>query len=180
MSGVTYRRDGAEISDDRDRLDLVFVHRFLCEESYWAQGRSWETMERAVRNSLCLGVYVVGAERASGTDDRDGQGCAERQVGFARVVTDYATFAWLCDVFIATTHRGQGLGKWLVSCVVAHPTLQGVKTILLATRDAHELYGRYGGFQPMEDASPWMLARPLASSEQAACDRAMEEERDSR
>ena len=97
--------------------------------SYWAQGRSFEAVQKSVEHSLCFGVYA-----------------GRQQVGFARVVTDYATFAWLCDVFILESHRGKGLGKRLIECVVAHPELQSVR-FMLATRDAHELYRRYGGLE---------------------------------
>jgi GNAT superfamily N-acetyltransferase len=83
----------------------------------------------------------------------------DQQVGFTRVVTDYTTFAWVCDVFILETHQGKGLGKWLVECVVAHPELRGLKQILLATRNAHELYQKYGGFQQLEVPGKWMVRR---------------------
>jgi GNAT superfamily N-acetyltransferase len=83
----------------------------------------------------------------------------EQQVGFARVVTDYATFAWVCDVFILESYRGRGLSKWLVECVVAHPDLQGLSRFVLATRDAHELYRRYGGFESLPHPENW-LVRP--------------------
>ncbi len=80
----------------------------------------------------------------------------DRQVGFARVVTDYATFAWLCDVFILESHRGRGLGKWMIECIVACPDLQGLRSFLLATRDAHDLYRGYGGFENLEKPDKWM------------------------
>jgi GNAT superfamily N-acetyltransferase len=80
-----------------------------------------------------------------------------QQVGFARVVSDHATFAWLCDVFIVESKQGQGLGKWLVECVVAHPELQDLKLFLLATSDAHELYRRYGGFEQLQKSERWMV-----------------------
>ena len=131
-----------EISADRNRLDLAYVHRYLSEECYWALGRSREIVEKSIANSLNFGVY-------------DG----DRQIGFARVVTDYATFAWLCDVFIDAAYRGQGLGKRLVEVVVAHPELQGMRNFILATRDAHELYRRHGGFEPLAAPERWM-ARP--------------------
>ena len=131
-----------EISTDRNRLDLAYVHRYLSEECYWALGRSRAIVEKSIANSLCFGVYA-----------------GDRQIGFARVVTDYATFAWLCDVFIDDAHRGQGLGKRLVETVVAHPELQGLRNFILATRDAHELYRGYGGFEALAAPERWM-ARP--------------------
>ena len=142
MTIVEYQRDNRTISTDKTRLDIDLVWDYLCHTSYWAQGRPLATMQRAIEHSLCFGVYA---------DDQ--------QVGFARVVTDYATFAWLCDVFILKAHCGQGLGKWLVECVVAHPELQGLKLFLLATSDAHELYRCYGGFEGLPVPGKWMVRR---------------------
>jgi GNAT superfamily N-acetyltransferase len=139
---MEYRRDNHTISTDKARLDLAAVHDFLSQRSYWAQGRSLAITQSAIEHSLCFGVY-------------DGA----QQVGFARIVTDYATFAWLCDVFILESHRGRGLGKWLIETIVAHPDLQGRRLLILATRDAHELYRRYGGFQELDAAERWMVRR---------------------
>jgi GNAT superfamily N-acetyltransferase len=133
-------RDGFTISTDRDRLDLAAIHRWLSEASYWAKGRAFETVERSVAHSLCFGVYAA-----------DGA-----QAGFARVVTDYTTFAWICDLFILEAYQGQGLGKWLVQTITGHPDLQGCSRVLLATRDAHELYKRYGGFLELGTPEKWM------------------------
>lgn len=135
-------REEYTISTDPRRLDVGVIASYLANDSYWAQGRSLDIIHRSILNSLCFGVYEGAV-----------------QVGFARVVTDYATFAWLCDVFILHSHRGLGLGKWLVECVVAHPDLQGLKNFVLATRDAHELYRRYGGFQPLDKPERWMIRR---------------------
>lgn len=121
-----WRRDGYVISTDASRLDLRTVHDFL-KASYWAAGVPFEVVERSVENSLVFGVYS-GAE----------------QVGFARVVTDCATFAYLADVFVLEAHRGRGLGEWLMETVFSHPGLQGLRRWMLATRDAHELYRRHG------------------------------------
>jgi GNAT superfamily N-acetyltransferase len=136
---VEEKRGDYLISTDPSRLDLDVIHGYLSGESYWAQGRPLDVMQRALEHSLCFGVYL-----------------RDEQVGLARVVTDYATFAWLCDVFVLEAHRGQGLGKWLIQTVVAHPALQGVLTVL-GTRDAHGLYQGYGGFEPMQDLERWML-----------------------
>jgi GNAT superfamily N-acetyltransferase len=97
-------------------------------------------VEKSIENSLCFGVYA-----------------GDQQVGFARVVTDYVTFAWLCDLFVAADYQGHGLGKWLVECVIAHPEMQVVKYILLATRDAHELYHCYGNFEAPRMFDKWMV-----------------------
>ncbi|MFZ6029627.1 MAG: GNAT family N-acetyltransferase [Chloroflexota bacterium] len=136
---MDFSRDGYTISTDRERLDIHGIHRWLNESSYWAQGRPLETVQRSIDNSLCFGVY-------------DG----EQQVGFCRVVTDYATFGWLCDVFVLESHRGRGLSKWLIETVVAHPDLCNIRRLLLATRDAHTLYRRYGGFESLQNPERWM------------------------
>ncbi len=142
MPIVEHQRDHHTISTDKTRLNVDLVWDFLCHTSYWAQGRPLATTQKTIENSLCFGVYA-----------------GEHQAGFARVVTDHATFAWLCDVFILESHRGQGLGKWLVECIVAHPELQGLKLFILATSDAHELYRRYGGFQELPAPEKWMIRR---------------------
>lgn len=126
MTLLALQRDGFTISTDPARLDLDGICSFL-SRSYWANARTRETTRRALEHSLCFGVY-------------DG----EQQIGFARAVTDYATFAWLADVFIAEEYRGRGLGKWLVEVVLSHPDVQSVPRWFLATRDAHELYRRFG------------------------------------
>jgi len=142
VTTIEHQRDGYTISTDKTRLDTGLIHNFLSEDSYWAQDRPYDVVERSIDHSLCFGVYA-------GTE----------QVGFARVVTDYVTFAWLCDVFIVESHRGRGLGKRLVETVVAHPDLDGIRLFSLATRDAHELYRRYAGFEPLEVPEKWMARR---------------------
>lgn len=127
------------ISTDPHRLDVDLIHTFLSERAYWALGRPRALVEQALAHSLCFGVYAE-----------------DQQVGFARVVTDYATFAWLCDVFILESHRGLGLSKWLLETIVAHPQLAHLRRFLLATRDAHGLYERYGGFRPLQTPEGWL------------------------
>ncbi len=139
MELLEVQRDGYTISTDKARLDIPIIHEYLSERSYWAEGRVLEVMEKAIANSLCFGVY-------------DG----ERQAGFARVVTDYATFAWLADVFILEDYRGRGLSKWLIETLTTYPPLANLRQFVLATRDAHELYRRYGDFQPLPAPEFWM------------------------
>jgi GNAT superfamily N-acetyltransferase len=131
-----------EISSDPARLDIDLIHRFLSEESYWAKGRDRAIVERSIANSIPFGLYLDG-----------------RQVGFARVVTDRATFAWLADVFVLPEHRGRGIGKRLVETVLTHPELQGMKRWLLGTADAHELYRRFG-LEEIPANSPLMARHP--------------------
>ena len=133
-----WRRGDYLISTDRERLDLNVIHDYLSRESYWAQGRSLETVERSIANSLPFGIYK---------DDK--------LVGFGRVVTDYATFGWIADVFVLDEFRGQGLSKWLVEVMLAHPELQGFRRWVLATKDAHGLYRKYG-FAELLKPERWM------------------------
>lgn len=133
-----WERGDYTITTDDARLDLDFIHDFLSNHSYWAQDRSLEVVRRALEHSLNFGVFK-----------------GDSQVGFARVVTDYATFAWLADVFIVAEHRGNGLGIWLVELITSHPELQGFRRWLLATRDAHELYRRFG-FRELAEPARWM------------------------
>jgi GNAT superfamily N-acetyltransferase len=124
MSGPA--TEDVTVSTDAARLDLEIIHGFL-SRSYWAAGIPREVVERAVRHSLCFGAY---------------QG--ERQIGFARVVTDRATFAYVSDVFVLPDGRGRGVGKQLMAAIMAHPELQGLRRFTLATRDAHGLYRQFG------------------------------------
>jgi len=121
------------ISSDPAKLDLVWIHNYLTNEAYWARGISYQVFLKSVEKSLCFGVYRK-----------------IEQVGFGRVISDYATFAYLADVFIAENHRGQGLGKWLLECILGYPELQDLRRWMLLTKDAHGLYGQYG-FIPMSN-----------------------------
>ena len=129
---MVWQRDRYEISDDPRRLDLDLIHRFLSEDAYWSPGVEREVVERSIAGSVNFGVYS-----------------GENQVGFARVVTDRATFAWLADVFILESERGHGLGEWLVETVLGHPDLRGLRRWILGTADAHGLYRRFG-FAPAD------------------------------
>jgi GNAT superfamily N-acetyltransferase len=141
-----YAKPGYTISFDPNLLDISQIHRYLSQESYWAQGRSREVVERSIQHSLCFGVYTAGAELS-------------RQVGFGRVVSDFATFAYLADVFILPEYQGQGLGKWLVATMLSHPDLQSVGRWTLYTNDAHELYRRFG-FDTEQNPLRLMSYRP--------------------
>jgi GNAT superfamily N-acetyltransferase len=122
-----WRRDEYRISTDPALLDLAMLHRFLSRDSYWAKGIPFETMRRAIEHSLPFGLYHGGD-----------------QVGFGRLVTDYAVFAYVGDVLVLPEHRGRGLSKWLMETMLGHPDLQGLRRWNLATRDAHGLYRRFG------------------------------------
>ena len=126
----SWTRGEFEISTDPGRIDLAMVYEFLTN-SYWARGVPRQIVQRSIENSLCFGIYR-GAQQA----------------GFARTITDYATFAYLADVFVIEPHRGRGLGKWLMECIRSHPQLQGLRRWSLITRDAHGLYKQFG-FRPL-------------------------------
>jgi GNAT superfamily N-acetyltransferase len=144
-----WRRGDFSISTDTRYLDLVTIHRFLSDSAYWALGRTSEQVRRSIDNSaVCFGVY------ASELGDVPG-----RQVGFARLVSDMTTFAWLCDVFVLPEARGHGLGKWLVEVVVETARAAGIRRVVLATRDADGLYAAYG-FQDLPERSRWMILLP--------------------
>jgi GNAT superfamily N-acetyltransferase len=119
-----------EISTDRNRLDIALIHEFL-GSSYWAAGIPRAVVERSLQHSLCFGAYLDG-----------------RQVGFARVISDFAAIAYIADVFVVPEHRGRGISKLLMRAILEHPELQGLRRFLLATRDAHGLYARFG-FEPL-------------------------------
>lgn len=135
---MEWQRGEFTISADRKLLQLEVIHKFLAEESYWAKERTKEQTATAIKNSLPFGVY---------------QG--ENQIGFARVVTDYATFAYLGDIFILEEFRGRGLSKWLINVIVNHPELQGFRRWILATKDAHTLYEKFG-FAALRFPERWM------------------------
>ena len=140
------RRGEYLISTDQARLDLDTIHRFLTN-SYWAKGIPREVVARSIEHSLCFGVYdQTGDKPHVSRERRDMASPAVRltQVGFARVVSDFATVAYLGDVFVLEEHRGRWLGKWMMGCIMRHPALQGLRRWILLTRDAHELYSQFG------------------------------------
>jgi GNAT superfamily N-acetyltransferase len=132
-----YRRNGFVVSTDRARLDVDLIHGFLTG-CYWARGISRELVARSIENALCFGIYAEGS-----------------QIGFARVISDYATYAYLGDVFILERYRGRGLSKWLLECIVRHPQLQGLRRWSLVTGDAHGLYSQFG-FTSLAAPERWM------------------------
>jgi GNAT superfamily N-acetyltransferase len=147
-----WHRDGFTVSTDKARLDVELIHRFLAA-TYWARGIPAAVVRRAIDHSLCFGLY----ENA-----QDG----ERQVGFARVITDYATFAYLSDVFVLEAYRGRGLGDWLVATILAHPDLQGLRRWSLVTREAHGLYRKHG-FTALANPERYMEIADLEVYERA-------------
>jgi GNAT superfamily N-acetyltransferase len=126
-----------EISTDPARVDVRMVHEFLTK-SYWAKGIPIETVQRSIENSICFGVYH-----------------GRQQVGFARIISDLATFAYLADVFVLSSYRGRGLSRWLMECIVSHPDLRGLRRWMLATKDAHGLYAKFG-FTAIGSPESWM------------------------
>jgi GNAT superfamily N-acetyltransferase len=142
--------EGYEISTDPARLDAALVHTWLSKDAYWAMGRPREKQDRAIATSLNFGVYAAADDAAVGDEAAHGA-----QVGYARVVTDESTFAWLCDVYIAPGARGKGLGTALVAAVRDHLAPFGLRRILLATADAHGVYAKVG-FEPLAMPEKWM------------------------
>jgi GNAT superfamily N-acetyltransferase len=138
---VEFHTDDYTISTDKARLDLAVIHDFL-SHSYWAEDVPLAIVQKSIQNSLCFGIYHQG-----------------RQVGFARAISDYTTYAYLADVFVLENHRGHGLGKWLIQSILSHPELQGLRRWALATRDAQGLYAQFG-FKTVEKPENEMLLRP--------------------
>jgi len=134
----TWARDEYCVSTNPADVDIDVVHRFLCEESYWAKGVPRDVVEREVRFSICFSLLH-----------------GRTQAGFARIVSDRATVAYLGDVFVLPAHRGRGLGKWMMQCVMSHPELQGLRRWMLLTGDAHGLYEHFG-FTPLKSPPRWM------------------------
>ncbi|MFH8570421.1 GNAT family N-acetyltransferase [Streptomyces sp. NPDC017993] len=147
---ITTREDGYELSTDPERLDIALVHHWLSTDAFWALGRSRETVEQSVRASLNFAVHNAGGS----------------QVAYARVVTDWATFAWLCDVYVAPAHRGKGLGTWLAGAVRDHLAPYKIKRVLLSTLDAHGIYAKVG-FAPHPKPEHLMILNPEQRVERA-------------
>ena len=127
MEIMQWQKEGYTISADKTKINIDLVHNYLSNDSYWAQEIPLAIVKRSIENSLCFGVYYQG-----------------RQIGFARIISDFATFAYLGDVFILPEHRGKGLSKWLMQVILDYPQLQGLRRFLLTTKDAHGLYSQFG------------------------------------
>jgi GNAT superfamily N-acetyltransferase len=152
---VEHRQGDFLMSTDRARLNLEVVHGFLTN-CYWAKGIPRDVVARSIEHSLCFGIY----DESPPFDGAQGEHGAPTQVGFARVVSDFATVAYLGDVFVLETHRGRGLSKWLMQCIIQHPALQNLRRWILLTRDAHRLYSHFG-FTPVKAPERYMeLHRP--------------------
>src|SRR5689334_20176341 len=136
------KKDKYLVSTDPSLLDITFIHNYLSTESYWAANIPIRTVQRSIDNSLCFGLY-----------------CDGKQAGFARLVTDKATFAYLADVFIIEPFRGKGLSKWLMETIQSHPELQGLRRWMLGTRDAHGLYEQFGWTVLDEDTRKRFMQR---------------------
>lgn len=136
------------ISTDKSKLDVLLIQNYLANESYWAKNIPFETVQRSIDGSFCFGLY------------QKEKGSTTMQVGFARVVTDHATFGYLADVFVIEKFRGKGLSKWLVEEIMKHPDLQGLRRWMLATKDAHGLYTKFG-FLPLDKPERVMGFKPF-------------------
>ena len=134
---MEWSKDKYLISTEKSRLQPGVIHEFLAE-AYWSRGIGRAVVEKSIANSVCFGLFA-----------------AHQQIGFARLITDKATFAYLSDVFVLKGHRGRGLGKWLMSAVMAYPSMAGMRRIILATADAHDLYASFG-FKPLQNSEVFM------------------------
>lgn len=149
MTVRTLRRDSFMLTDDVAQMNLNSIHEFL-STSYWAQGIPKEIVARSMENSLCFGLFHTPSSPAE----------ARHQIGFARVITDEATFAYLCDVYVLEEFRNQGLGQWLMEFVLSHPSLSFLRRFILVTRDAHALYRRFGFSAPVNPAGYMEIVHP--------------------
>ncbi len=148
-------KDEFIISTNKSKLNVQFIHNYLSNESYWAKNIPVETVQQSIDGSCCFGLYVNENDLSAPQNFE-----TLRQVGFARVVTDHATFGYLADVFIIETFRGKGLSKWMMEMIMGHPNLQGLRRWMLATKDAHGLYAQYG-FLPLDKPERIMGFKPF-------------------
>lgn len=140
---MEWQQEDFLISTEKHRLELNYIHQYLSKESYWAESIPFETVAKAIEHSVCFGIYHQ-----------------QKQIGFARVVTDEATFGYLADVFIETSFRGRGLSKWLMQVIIEYPSFQGLRRIMLATRDAQGLYAQFGFVHPANEQEIMYIRRP--------------------
>lgn len=141
MNEITLTRGEFTVSTDKTRLDIDLIHNFLSTKAYWCLNIPKEAVQKSIQNSLCFGVFHNG-----------------NQIGFARIISDFSTIAYLGDVFILEEHRGKGLSKWLMEIIMGHPDLQGLRRWILLTRDAHDLYKSFG-WTNISDPHVWMEVR---------------------
>lgn len=137
------QKNSFTISTDESRIDVSAVHDYLCHHSYWAAGIPFETVKRAIENSLCFAIY---------------EDASNELIGFARVITDKASIAYIGDVYVLEAHRSKGLSKWLMECIMKHPELQSLRRWILLTKDAHGLYKQFG-FKEIEEVQTYMEIR---------------------
>lgn len=143
MNIITTTKGDFTISTDKSKLDLTVIHDYLANESYWSKNIPKERIRKSIANALCFGIYYKG-----------------NQIGYAKVVSDFSTMAYLGDVFVLEDYRGQGLSKWLMETIMSHPELTGLRRWILLTSDAHELYKKFG-WQPIASPEKWMeIHRP--------------------
>jgi len=138
MTHLSIKKDGFLISTDKSKLDIDAIHEFLSTKAYWCLNIPKEKVITAIENSLCFGVYH-----------------GDKQIGFARIITDYSTIAYLGDVYVLEAYRGKGISKWLMETVMGHPALQGLRRWILLTGDAHALYRKFG-WTDISDPAKWM------------------------
>ena len=139
---MEYQKGDYIIPTNKNKLQLNVIHKYLSEEAYWCKNIPFETVKKSIENSFCFGIFYK-----------------EKQIGFARVITDYATFAYLADVFILKSHRGKGLSKWLMQIIMQCPDLQGLRRWMLITGDAHGLYEKHAGFKLIGNPERFMEKR---------------------
>ncbi len=143
MKIITQTKGAFTISTDKSKLDLNVIHHYLSQESYWSKDIPMERIQKSIDNALCFGIFH-----------------GDQQVGYAKVISDFSTMAYLGDVFVLETYRGQGLSKWLMETIMSHPELQDLRRWMLLTADAHELYQKYG-WKPIASPEKWMeIHRP--------------------
>lgn len=143
MEIITRTNGAFSISTDKSKLDIPVIHQYLSRESYWSQNIPVERIQKSIENALCFGIYHN-----------------DQQIGYAKVISDFSTMAYLGDVFVLESYRGKGLSKWLMETIMSHPELQDLRRWILLTADAHELYQKYG-WKPIASPDKWMeIHRP--------------------